>query len=833
MGGETIQILLVDDDEDTRTAYEEFFSFDPVIRFQGLESDEDAIPQDLDADQALLLLIDYHLDSGRYADQWLTAFKHRYGLESAWPQAWQGYLLAEDDSEITGRVQKIKDHFGLTGILEKPVPLAKVEDLIEALHGLGGDASAFQHLSDQSAQILLDAAKGLRVVVHIFREADLHVGNMDSFNPAYSNSAGRKPDKQWSDYDRNALRRLLSQMRSSGTRRKSSLEFEGGHWWRRRLFKTDNGYLWLATEQLLEANQPLTSRLFGVESWPDRLQELMESLTVHHGITRLRLYEVFPLAGLDQHTSQGTDYLYLPYWQQGGGFMGGGGMEVRWRQRFADPAYFRPPDDEASRRGCWLTSKRDSQTGVDNGNASNKVILRITNDQHVLVGVLALDRRDDHLGLRVGSWKRQITAEELGAMMALLGDIAVVLVRYLEHARATRDHDYEQQRSKAQTDALHKGDPEQAVTQLLGDLVGITHRQGYTEQFRVRLLEDQGKSRWRTWSEQWCSDGGGDAWLAAADTGGGNVPSEYSADQLAGMVPPASPTDIHWLCQQQLAHDAGRGAGLPQSGALLSLRMPLGSAQSALVLIHQPTPNQFTQAFVERWRMNLRRLQPLLCWARADRGARRWIASALSHELREPIQRVISDYALEAAGMMGPGDIPAAQVAPHAFRYLEQVIGNMLAYSRDGAAQSGTADLRSVLDDIIATLRIYYRDKWSLANPITEVCEVQASESIVRQLLFNLLDNACKYSSGEIRLHWVSPELRLENPLQEAIGSAELERWGIANERGHATATARGGGIGLVVVRRLAELNGIGWRVTLEDNGRRLVNTLRFSGEGL
>ena len=138
-----------------------------------------------------------------------------------------------------------------------------------------------------------------------------------------------------------------------------------------------------------------------------------------------------------------------------------------------------------------------------------------------------------------------------------------------------------------------------------------------------------------------------------------------------------------------------------------------------------------------------------------------------------------------------------------------------------------------MLDDIIATLRIYYRDKWSLANPITEVCEVQASESIVRQLLFNLLDNACKYSSGEIRLHWVSPELRLENPLQEAIGSAELERWGIANERGHATATARGGGIGLVVVRRLAELNGIGWRVTLEDNGRRLVNTLRFSGEGL
>ena len=219
--------------------------------------------------------------------------------------------------------------------------------------------------------------------------------------------------------------------------------------------------------------------------------------------------------------------------------------------------------------------------------------------------------------------------------------------------------------------------------------------------------------------------------------------------------------------------------------------------------------------------------------ARAARGERRWIASALSHELREPIQRALGDYELEAAGMMESGDIPAAQVGLHAFRYLEQVIENMLAYCRDSAAQSGTADLRSVLDEVIATLKIYYRGKWLLANPITEVCEVQESESIVKQLLFNLLDNACKYSSGEIRLHWAPPELRLENPLREAIDQAELARWCMANERGRATATARGEGIGLTVIRRLADLNGIGWRMTLEDHGRRLVNTLRFNREDL
>ena len=793
MGGETIQILLVDDDKDTRTAYEEFFSFDPVIRFQGLGSNEDAMPRDLDADQALLLMIDYHLDSGRCADQWLAAFKRCYGLESDdWPQVWQGYLLAEDKLEITDHIQAVKGCFGLQDILKKPVLLADVEDLIDTLHGAGNAVAAVgevQEWLDQDAQILIDAADNLNVAIHIFREADLHVGRMYSLNPVYSNSVGKKSGNQWSVQDRNALKRLLSQMRLSGTQRKSSLEFQGEHWWRRRLFKTDNGYLWLSIEQVSEPNQLLMNRLFGGESRlreldKDRLGELIDNLKIHHGIRRLRLYGAFSLAGPDQNTPKGTNYLYLPYWQKGGGFTGGD-TEERWLQQVAGPEFFRPPDTEARERGYWLTSRRDGRVGVEDGNADNKVIFTIK-DKGKVVGVLVLDRRDDHLDWRVGSWERQITADELGAMMAWLKDINDVLARFLGYERASRDHDYEQHRSKAQTDALRKGDPEQAVMQLLGDLTKAAYREGYDEQFQVGLLEDQGKGRWRAWSGY-----EGDSERSAAfDIGEG----DYGIEQLAGMVPRASPTDIQWLCQQQLAHDAERGAGLPQSGALLSLRMPLGSAQSALMLIHQPAPHQVTQAFVERWCMNLRRLQPLLCWARADRGARRWIASALSHELREPIQRVISDYALEAAGMTESGDVPAAQVASHAFRYLEQVIGNMLAYSHDGAAQSGTADLYLVLDDIIATLKIYYRDKWSLINPITEVCEVQASESIVRQLLFNLLDNACKYSSGEIRLHWSPPELRLENPLKEAINREELARWGMANERGHATATARGGG---------------------------------------
>lgn len=840
MSSETIQILLVDDDADTRAAYEAFFSFDSGIRFQGLNGGADTASPDLSVDQALLLLIDYRLGSERFADQWLAAFRHHYGLESSWPPMWQGYLLAEDDAQIIDRVQEVKRRFGLQGILKKPVPWVHVTDLIKALHGSGNGAvplSVPQHVLDQDTRILIDATKGLGVVVRIFREADLHVWKMDSLNPAYSNSAAMRADNQWSDQDRNALQRLLSRMRSSGVRRKSSLEFQGGHWWRRRLFKTGNGYLWLSTERLPEPDRSSANRLFGDEDrlWElddeDHLRQLTENLTenleTHHGITRFRLYEAFPLAGLDQHTPQGTDYLYLPYWQHGGGFTGRDGTEARWLRQFADPEHFRPPDDEASKRHCWLTSRRDGQAGVDHGNAPNKVIWTIINDQDELVGVLVLDRRDDHLGWRDESWERQITPDELGAMMALLRDINGVLVRFLEHKRATRDYNYEQQRSMAQTNALRKGDPEQGVTQLLGDLTKAVYREGYAEQFQVMLLEDQGRGYWRAWNGHWCSDDG--EWPMTSDTGNGNVSREYSIDQLAGMVPTASSTNTQWLCHQQLTHDARRGDGLPQSGALLSLRVPLGDAQSALVLIHQPVPNQFTQAFVERWCVNLLRLQPLLCWNReADRSARRWIISAFNHELREPIQRALSEYDLAAAGMTQPGDVPAVQVAPHTLRYLQHVIENMLAYSRDMPAQSGTADLRSVLDKTIETLRIYYRNKPLPANPIAEVYEVQASESIVSQLLFNLLDNACKYSSGAIRLHWTAPELRLDNPLKEAINQAELERWCMANERGHATSTARGGGIGLTVMRRLAELNGIDWHMTLEDQGRRLVNTLRF-----
>ena len=127
-------------------------------------------------------------------------------------------------------------------------------------------------------------------------------------------------------------------------------------------------------------------------------------------------------------------------------------------------------------------------------------------------------------------------------------------------------------------------------------------------------------------------------------------------------------------------------------------------------------------------------------------------SSSISHELRAPLRSIIgfSQIVQEEAGYLKEQEKSNIQRILAAGVKLDHLISDLLEYARvsNQPVHRDPVDLSELANEIKDTLQINYPDinfKWQLEQGII----VEGNEIFLKQLLHNLLSNACKYSQRE------------------------------------------------------------------------------------
>ena len=210
-------------------------------------------------------------------------------------------------------------------------------------------------------------------------------------------------------------------------------------------------------------------------------------------------------------------------------------------------------------------------------------------------------------------------------------------------------------------------------------------------------------------------------------------------------------------------------------------------------------------------------------------GKSRFLAN-MSHELRTPLNAVIGFSDIMRQRLFGPLPDKYAEYADsihEAGGHLLDLINDVLDVSKIEAHRYPLSverfDAREVVSAGIALVRLSANDKTvELAGVLPdEPVEVSADRRALKQIMLNLLSNAIKFTPAKgsvtVTLEAIGPYLEIiVSDTGVGVAPADLMRLGRPFEQaGDADQRAQGTGLGLSLVRALAELHG--GRMTIES----------------
>jgi signal transduction histidine kinase len=189
-------------------------------------------------------------------------------------------------------------------------------------------------------------------------------------------------------------------------------------------------------------------------------------------------------------------------------------------------------------------------------------------------------------------------------------------------------------------------------------------------------------------------------------------------------------------------------------------------------------------------------------------------AGRVAHDLRGPLNTIKLSGSLLAEG--APEEMRTALILQRGVSQMEQLIEDLLTLSRlDGQAVGQVARTDAVAEVIGDDLGRVVREVGGTLRIDISPARVRCSEGLLRQVLWNLGENAVKYrrSDAALELEIVGRasesdyELRISD---NALGMPPEEARAAFEPffRGAHTRTIPGTGLGLAIVRRIIEANG-------------------------
>lgn len=205
-----------------------------------------------------------------------------------------------------------------------------------------------------------------------------------------------------------------------------------------------------------------------------------------------------------------------------------------------------------------------------------------------------------------------------------------------------------------------------------------------------------------------------------------------------------------------------------------------------------------------------------------DAGKTRFLAN-MSHELRTPLNAVIGFSDAMRQRLFGPLPVRYADYADsihQAGGHLLELIGDVLDVAKIEAERYELSrevfDARDAVSVAVALVRVTAADKGVALSSLLpdETLTVDADRRALKQMTLNLLSNAIKFTpsggSVTLTLEVIGPYLELVvADTGVGIAKKDLKRLGRPFEQaGGADQKAQGTGLGLSLVRALAELHG-------------------------
>lgn len=189
------------------------------------------------------------------------------------------------------------------------------------------------------------------------------------------------------------------------------------------------------------------------------------------------------------------------------------------------------------------------------------------------------------------------------------------------------------------------------------------------------------------------------------------------------------------------------------------------------------------------------------------------LLGGISHDLRTPMTRLRLNLELLH-------DDPAPARIDRALADLDDMNRLIAAYLDLARASRAEARTRFDLAALLGELAVEAGVPWEAAA----ACEIEAGPLAVRQILANLIQNALRYGGARVELALACDARQVRVYVRDAgpgIPEAQLEKvfrpfYRVEDSRAQATG---GAGLGLAIVRQLAEVNG--WTVTLKNRPSR------------
>lgn len=196
--------------------------------------------------------------------------------------------------------------------------------------------------------------------------------------------------------------------------------------------------------------------------------------------------------------------------------------------------------------------------------------------------------------------------------------------------------------------------------------------------------------------------------------------------------------------------------------------------------------------------------------------AERRFTSDASHELRTPTSVILAqaDYSLEKE--RSPEEYAEAlRVVRKQGRRMSALIDDMLAYTRLDQSPERYPFVRLELSRIVAEAaeetRLLRAEDLRLETEIAEGLFVEGNAMLLSRMTQNLVSNACRYGNGWVRIRLGREEERLCLAVEDnGPGIAPEEREKIFDRfyRGDAARTSGGTGLGLAMVKKIAQMHG-------------------------